>query len=132
MKKVILISLVSAMLAGCAPSYVRNDASVLSDSELCSRMGYSHYTSDADSLRSGYQELIRRASLKSLTLSENECKSYASMGEMEAQKDEQRKSDMVNGMNAELYRQSLQNQNRSAPVTTTCNGFGNSVSCTTF
>lgn len=134
MKKMLIAVMASSLLAGCAPSYVRNDASTLSDSELCSRMGYAKIATDAKAFRGGYAELNKRELEGALKISLADCKAYVSMGAMEAQSDKQKELDAARAMNAELTRQQAQafinSQNR--PVTTSCSGFGNSVNCTTF
>lgn len=138
MKKLALVALVASMLAGCAPSYVRNDVNTLSDAELCSRLGYAQIVADAKAFRGGYAEINRREVEKLLTISLPDCKMYAAMGAMEARKDEESKRDAMIGANQALIRQQAESQRQlqalqnQRPTSTTCNAYGNTVNCTSF
>ncbi|KFB89009.1 hypothetical protein CR62_24110 [Serratia grimesii] len=93
MRKVILLATVSSILAGCAPSYVRDDVKTLDDSALCSRIGYAQAAGKMEAFKTGYNEINNREKNGSLTIALGDCKAFVQMGAIEAAKDAQSERD---------------------------------------
>lgn len=131
MKKFVLIALASAILVGCAPSYIRTDANALSDSELCSRLGYAKKSGNGDAFRSAYEEIEKRDREKTIKLSVTSCNAFLNMGIVEAEND----AAIANTISKQFdnaREQQLQQPNAKPPLFTDCRNFDRYVSCITY
>lgn len=131
MKKLALLLLAtSTMLAGCAPSYVRNDVKGLADDELCSRIGYAQVSGNMEAFKGGYIELTNR---KIHTIATEDCIAFASMGASQALDDRRTTEAITQEMNQQQVRQRLDelNARTMAPVTTSCSNNLMGFSCVT-
>lgn len=126
-KQILVVGLCSVVLSGCAPSYAWKDYPSLSDEELCSHAGYSYRKGSSSEVKELTKELKYRKNVGKLYISEAECKEYFQYGVMDH-------IEMVNKSRAfsESMDKLAEQQRASQPVTTQCNQFGSSVSCTTY
>lgn len=127
MKKIIATALVVGLLSGCAPGYTWKNLNELDDATLCQRAGYALADGDTDTVKEAVNEAKRRAALGITTINDQECKMNFDFGQIDKQTQQKRANAFSQSM-AELNAQ----QQAQRPVTTNCNRFGNSVSCTTY
>lgn len=118
--KFILSALLCTSMTGCVSW---KSAENLTDVQLCERLPFAYRDGDRDKLYAALREIENRNNRHNFSLSEKDCIFTGQMS-LRAEIARQERAARVNASLAAIR--------ASQPITTTCNGFGSSATCTAY